>query len=469
MANNIGKISLDDIMAAASAGLDDAPAKTAEPVKVAEPVKAQEPVKVAEPVKAVTSTSAPAKKVGKVSLDDIMAAANAGLSAPQEKKTEPTPVVMATPVAVPVAEPVVEPVAAPIVEPVVVAPIVEPVMTATQVAEEPVITITEPVAAPEVTLAETTEETPEKEKKPSEFGKKMRKIALIDVFAKAIEKKQTGFVIWMVINLLIVTAVCLVTGPLAIILGPVIYAISLAIALSPLGEKILRSQNCIREIKSEKIKLKLQPIFDKVYAEARAKEPGISSKVKLYISEDECPNAYALGHDTVCVTRGLLDMNMSDDQIAALLGHEFGHLAHKDTEDILVITVGNLFVVLILQFFALIFRMFGAIISIFDFFSGTKEEESDSVIARALVYFLTVVVVGAWTKLGAMICKRSNHDAEFAADRFSAELGYAKALSDAFLVIDGGPPAKGLLATLTSSHPNTAERVMRLKEYQYGV
>lgn len=481
MANNIGKISLDDIMAAANVGLDDAktPEKTlpkaAEPVKTAEPVKASTATKTAEPV----------KKVGKVSLDDIMAAAGAGLGTPQEKKVEtvvkPEPIAASEPVVVPepiaASEPVVvsesvveiEPIAAsePIVasEPVAVP---EPI-----VASEPVIThdpivVPEPIVASEPVNAEASEadETVKKEKTPSGFLKTMRKIALIDVFAKAIEKKQTGFITWMIINMIIVTLVCLVGGPL-VFFGPMVYAISVAIALSPLGEKILRSQNGFREIKSEKVKQRLQPIFDKVYAEAKEKTPDISDKVKLYMSEAECPNAFAVGHNTVCVTRGLLELE--DEQIAALLGHEFGHLANKDTEDILVITVGNLFVVLILQFFALIVRFFGGIISCVEIVTGLKKEDSDSWMTRALVYFLTVILVGAWTGLGAMVCKRSNHDAEFAADRFSAELGYAKPLTDAFLVIDGGPPAKGLLATLTASHPNTAERVMRLKEYQYGV
>ena len=39
------------------------------------------------------------------------------------------------------------------------------------------------------------------------------------------------------------------------------------------------------------------------------------------------------------MTRGLLQW--SDEEIKAALGHEFGHLAHKDTDRILVISIGN--------------------------------------------------------------------------------------------------------------------------------
>ncbi|MFR9145629.1 MAG: M48 family metalloprotease [Mediterraneibacter sp.] len=69
------------------------------------------------------------------------------------------------------------------------------------------------------------------------------------------------------------------------------------------------------------------------------KNPEISSDVRLFINDDDCPNAFATGRRTVCVTRGLL--TWSDAEIKAALGHEFGHLAHKDTDRILVVAIGN--------------------------------------------------------------------------------------------------------------------------------
>lgn len=60
------------------------------------------------------------------------------------------------------------------------------------------------------------------------------------------------------------------------------------------------------------------------------------------MNTDEDPNAFATGRKTICVTEGML--HMPESQIKATLGHEFGHLAHKDTDLILVVSVGNLIV-----------------------------------------------------------------------------------------------------------------------------
>ena len=68
-------------------------------------------------------------------------------------------------------------------------------------------------------------------------------------------------------------------------------------------------------------------------------EPLISDSVRLYMNEDESENAFATGRRTICVTRGLL--NLSDEAIKATLGHEFGHLAHKDTDRCLLVVLGN--------------------------------------------------------------------------------------------------------------------------------
>jgi predicted Zn-dependent protease len=41
------------------------------------------------------------------------------------------------------------------------------------------------------------------------------------------------------------------------------------------------------------------------------------------------PNAVSLGAGQVFVTRGMLDLNLDDDEVAALLGHEIGHIIHE--------------------------------------------------------------------------------------------------------------------------------------------
>ena len=55
---------------------------------------------------------------------------------------------------------------------------------------------------------------------------------------------------------------------------------------------------------------------------------------KVYIVENEQPNAFATGrnqeHAAVCVTSGLLS-RVNDEELAGVLAHELGHIKHRDT------------------------------------------------------------------------------------------------------------------------------------------
>jgi len=58
-------------------------------------------------------------------------------------------------------------------------------------------------------------------------------------------------------------------------------------------------------------------------------------KPRIMYSPITAPNAFAygspLGGSRVCITQGLLD-NLKDDEIEAVLGHELGHLKHRDVQ-----------------------------------------------------------------------------------------------------------------------------------------
>jgi heat shock protein HtpX len=65
-------------------------------------------------------------------------------------------------------------------------------------------------------------------------------------------------------------------------------------------------------------------------------------KPRLMYSPIKAPNAFAygspLGGSRVCVTQGLLD-NLKDDEIEAVLGHELGHLRHRDVQIMMFVSV----------------------------------------------------------------------------------------------------------------------------------
>ena len=90
----------------------------------------------------------------------------------------------------------------------------------------------------------------------------------------------------------------------------------------------------------------------------------------------------------MCVTRGLL--SHSDEEIKATLGHEFGHLAHKDTDRVLVVGVGNTIITIIFMIIQIGIIIANVLVAIASVFSRHGFLIS---IFNALVTFLSLIVL----------------------------------------------------------------------------
>lgn len=298
---------------------------------------------------------------------------------------------------------------------------------------------------------------------------------IVDFFKNLLKKNNVGTVIWMVLNVIIICLVfVLLSGAtnatdiiLSVFVGLLAYIASVAIALSPAGETIMRWQNGCHKVDDSVILARIQPIFEEVYSNAKKQNPEFPENIKLYMSEDNEPNAFAMGRHTVCVTKGLLSMNDSD--IKGILGHEFGHLAHKDTDTLLVMTIGNLIVSIIFAAWRLFFNIFARIMNII---MGIASQSWGALIAGAItrifIDFLLVAGMTLWTKLGVVICMASSRANEYLADKYSFELGYGYDLCNALRKMDGLSHSKGLWAALSSSHPATIERINKLNQLIRG-
>jgi len=75
--------------------------------------------------------------------------------------------------------------------------------------------------------------------------------------------------------------------------------------------------------------------------EVLARKSGIN-KPKIMISGLSIPNAFAYGSpltgNRIAVTRGLLS-TLSRDEVEAVLGHEFGHIVHKDIQIMMLVSL----------------------------------------------------------------------------------------------------------------------------------
>ncbi len=294
---------------------------------------------------------------------------------------------------------------------------------------------------------------------------------LIDFFKRMTRKSNIPVLIYLVLNIFVIAGIVqlfLGGGELpfwkALLIGLGMYIVSLLIALSPIGEWILRLQTGCRKIKrAEQINF-LEPIFREVYDKAKQLDPSIPDDVRLYINSDEEPNAFATGRKTICVTEGLL--HTPAEQIKATLGHEFGHLAHKDTDLILVVSVGNLIVTGFILVIRLIIDFVNLILGLCTLFIGGREGFFAAIVTGIYHALISAVVAGLtwiWTKIGVLLVMHASRANEFEADEFSFNLGYGNELC---MLLDSinGASAKGLFANLASSHPDKDDRIAKLQE-----
>ena len=220
----------------------------------------------------------------------------------------------------------------------------------------------------------------------------IRNVYFIDFLCRLFSKENIPLCIYLVINMVIIGGIMSAMFNLSLqwgmLSGFFVYLATIVIALSPIGEFIVRFQTGCKKIKDPEVMNRLEPLFYEVYQKAKMQEPLISDSVRLYMNEDESENAFATGRRTICVTRGLL--NLPDEAIKATLGHEFGHLAHKDTDRCLLVVLGNTAIsgiCVFIEMIALFFNIVSTVMSIF-----TRNE--DSFFVAMFGVFSSVVMLG---------------------------------------------------------------------------
>ena len=237
-----------------------------------------------------------------------------------------------------------------------------------------------------------------------------------------------------------------------------VYAITVLISFSPVGEWVLALMAGAKEIKRKDIKIKLIPLLEIVFEQAKREVPSMVNSVHLKIIHDDSPNAFAIGRKTICVTDGLL--NLSDDEIMAIFAHELGHLAYHHSSIQLLIGGGNLFISGFLLILKLTCWFITALFTLFAI--GTRK------IGRGLLITaigsISSIAIWLWTKFCMLFLMWSMRQNEYLADEYAYKLGYGNILAYLLDQKLSSAPQKGLLKALYAKHPSNDDRITRLQE-----
>lgn len=272
-------------------------------------------------------------------------------------------------------------------------------------------------------------------------------------------KSNWAYILWAIVYVGFAWAI-LGGTPLSLLIVVVIYALSIMIALSPIGEKILRLSEDVRELSTMAEKEYLLPLFEDVYREAKEHNNKLSDKINLYIIDVMYVNAFAMGKHTIAVTRGATT-TFSPEQLRGVLAHEFGHISNGDTKALLLNVVGN-------GIFTITILLFKLVTWCIALFMGAFE----SVWAKIFIWIFNFSLeIGTMVLmyLGQIILSLNDRKKEYMADEFAYKIGYGEQLISALYLLDkiAIPGKLSLSERLKASHPHTAKRIGHLETLTY--
>lgn len=237
----------------------------------------------------------------------------------------------------------------------------------------------------------------------------------------------------------------------------IVYAVSLIIALSPLGEKLLRLLNRVRPLETNREKEYLQPLFDEVYDRVKEKYDNLM-KIEVCVIDNMTVNAIALGRNTVAVTKGAMQ-TFTEDELKAVVAHEIAHLVHGDTMAYIYAIIGNG----IFSIFVLLARL---CLLLFEWLQSTLTGKHSIFSAFMLLFKLYFEFCIWFMSFGfQVILSVNSRKTEFRADKFSYLLGYDSDIIEALYLLEkiSLGDNSSIIQKMIASHPRITLRIKKLE------
>ena len=189
------------------------------------------------------------------------------------------------------------------------------------------------------------------------------------------------------------------------------------------------------------------------------------SQFDWFIKNDDSINAFAMGHNRICINTGTI-ATLPYDELLGIVAHEMGHIHHKDSAygfsryymnylGQMCIRVYELFARVILWIQYLRLPVITIIVQVFYF----------CVILQIL--FMQWVIKAPLIITDLFTGRR----AEYRADKYAYEIGLGAELHNALITLrnyTAESAENGLMSKLYSTHPATEKRIERLRQYVEG-
>lgn len=241
--------------------------------------------------------------------------------------------------------------------------------------------------------------------------------------------------------------------PFSFFMNILIYICVIVLLLSPIAETMLRSFEDVRAIATKKEKQRLYPLFNEVYQEAKKKNHFVSDNIQLFLSDTAKIDAFALCKNTIVISTGVLE-TFNDEQLKALLAHEFAHLVRGDAEIKTLVYFGSsIYTTACVGAYRLI-----------EWLIAVLGEGIISTLLKA-VNLLIYVVLTITVNFLSFLVAGSDQRIEYKADEYTFNLGYGRAMIDGLYIMQSMEISEKKLFRdrIMESHPRTAYRIEALE------
>lgn len=237
----------------------------------------------------------------------------------------------------------------------------------------------------------------------------------------------------------------------------IIYLVTIFIAFSPTGEKLLRLLNNVRPLETSKEKEYILPLFEEVYEQAKSRNKYLN-KIEICVIDNMTVNAIAIGKHTIAVTKGAMQ-TFTEDELKAVMAHEVAHIVHEDTTARLYAIIGN-------GIFTIILFIYKLILFIFECINETVSRNKNVLsFFITLIRFILEISTFLFTFSLQIVMMTNSRKNEFNADKFSYDLGYDREMIEALYLLEKISLGDNstIIQKMTASHPRITKRIEYLE------